>query len=86
MSATVKSTLFVWLLLMLGTMVSTWGFSQPTFAADVSTIAVMLISAIKVSLVMVFFMELRSAPWAWRLPSALWVVAATSLVVGIYLL
>lgn len=85
MSRAVRSTLVVWSLLMLGTAASAWGFSLPVIAPGVSTIAVMVVSAIKVGLVMAFFMELRSAPLAWQLAGALWVVVAASMVVVIYL-
>lgn len=86
MSNSVKTVLAVWLLLMLGTAASTWGFSLPSVQANTSTIAVMVISAIKVGLVMAFFMELRGAPRAWQLAGTTWVAATTVVVMGIYLL
>lgn len=70
---------------MLSTAASAWGFSLPVIAPVVSTIAVMVVSAIKVGLVMAFFMELRSAPLAWQLTGTLWVAVAASMVVTIYL-
>lgn len=86
MSSAVSSVLAVWFVMMLGTAASTWGLSLPAVAAVVSTIAVMAVSAIKVGLVMAFFMELRSAPFAWQLAGTIWVGVATSMVVIIYLL
>jgi len=84
-SATVKSVLAVWLLLMLSTAASTWGLSRPAVAPTVSTLAVMVIAAIKVSLVMAYFMGLRRAPRPWRLAGTIWVVVAAAAVILIYL-
>jgi heme/copper-type cytochrome/quinol oxidase subunit 4 len=84
-SIAVKSVLAVWLVLMLSTAASTWGFSRPAVSPMISTIAVMVIAAIKVGLVMAYFMELRRAPLGWRLAGVAWVAAAASAVVFIYL-
>ena len=86
MNAAVASVTAVWLVLMLSTAASTWWFSQPRFTPIASTVAVMLIAAVKVSLVMSHFMELRSAPRAWQLAGAIWLVVAASAVVVIYLM
>ena len=86
MNAAVASVTAVWLVLMLSTAASTWWFSQPMFTPIASTVAVMLIAAVKVSLVMSHFMELRSAPRAWQLAGAIWLVVAASAVVVIYLM
>jgi hypothetical protein len=86
MNAAAISVLSVWLVLMLSTAASTWWFSQPLFTPVVSTLAVMLIAAVKVGLVMSHFMELRSAPRAWQLAGAIWLLAAASTVVILYLL
>lgn len=86
MSNTAKYSLIVWLLLMLGTAASTWWFSLPTMNATVSTLAVMLISAVKVALVMTFFMELKRAPLPWQLAGLIWLVAVSTVLIAIYLL
>lgn len=85
MTTTVKSAIAVWLLLMLSTIASTWGFSQPMFTPLVSTVAVMLIAAVKVGLVMGWFMELRHAPRAWQLTGVIWLVVTAGVVVFLYL-
>ena len=86
MNAAVLSVLVVWSVLMVSTAASTWWFSRPMFTPVVSTLAVMLIAAVKVALVMSHFMELRGAPRAWQLAGAIWVIVAASTVVGIYLI
>lgn len=85
MSVAVKSAVSVWLVLMLSTAASTWGLSLPAVAPTLSTLGVMLIAAIKVGLVMAWFMELRGAPRPWQLAGAIWLIAAASTVVVFYL-
>ena len=86
MTGTVRSTLVVWAMLMLSTTASTWGFSRAIVSANISTIAVLVIAAVKVGLVMAFFMGLRNAPLAWRLAGTIWVIGAASTIMIIYLL
>lgn len=86
MNHAITSTIVVWVVLMLSTAASTWGLSAPTVSPVVATISVMLIAAIKVGLVLAYFMELRIAPRAWQLVGAIWVFATASMVVTIYLL
>lgn len=86
MNAAALSVLIVWLVLMSSTAASTWWFSQPIFTPLASTIAVMLIATLKVALVMSHFMELRTAPRAWQIAGAVWLIAASSAVVTLYLL
>lgn len=86
MSTAVRFVVAVWLVLMLSTAASTWWFSQPMFSPVVCTVAVMVIAAIKVSLVMSHFMELRGAPRPWQIAGAIWVIAAAGTVMGIYLM
>ncbi|MES2682001.1 MAG: cytochrome C oxidase subunit IV family protein [Pseudomonadota bacterium] len=86
MNTTTLQVLAVWLVLMLSTVLSTWGFSRPLFSPGTATLAVMGIAAIKLILVMEYFMGLHQAPRAWRVAGALWVSAAAGMVVLIYLL
>ena len=86
MNAAVMSVMAVWTILMVSTAASTWWFSQPMFTPVASTLAVMVIAAVKVTLVMSHFMELRGAPCAWQVAGATWVIVAASAVIVIYLL
>lgn len=85
MNRAIASIVTVWVVLMLSTAASTWGFSTPAFSPTVSTVAVMVIAAIKVGLVLAYFMDLRIAPRAWQLVGAVWVITTSSMVVSIYL-
>lgn len=75
----------VWAVLMLATCASTWWLSKDVVTPVVATVAIMLIAGFKVRLVMLYFMELRDAPLPWRLVQEIWVLVATGLIVGIYL-
>lgn len=86
MNGAVLFVMAVWLVLMISTVASTWWFSQPVFTPTVSTVAVMLIAALKVWLVMAYFMELRGAPRPWQIAGAVWVIAALCPVMFFYLL
>ena len=52
---------------------------------EVATVAIVLIAAVKVRLVMRHFMEVRRAPLALRLVCDGWLLAATALIVTVYL-
>lgn len=75
----------VWLLLMLATVVTTWVLSKDAIAARIGTIAIFVIAAYKVRLVLLHFMELRTAPLPLRLVFEAWVLVVTAAVIGIYL-
>jgi heme/copper-type cytochrome/quinol oxidase subunit 4 len=84
-SSAVRTAIVVWVVMMVSTAASTWWFSRDAIAPVVSTVAVMVIAAVKVALVMAYFMELRIAPIAWRLAGTVWVVGAAGTVIGVYL-
>lgn len=75
----------VWIVLMVATIVTTWGLSKDAFAAKFATVSIMLIAAFKVRLVLLHFMELRHAPIPLRLVFEAWVLVATAAILGIYL-
>jgi len=80
-----KPVSLVWLVLMLATCVSTWGLSKVAFSPVVAAVSIFLIAAFKVRLVLLHFMELKSAPLPWRLVFEAWVLISTAAVLGIYL-
>jgi hypothetical protein len=80
-----KPVSIVWAALMLATCASTWLLSKNSVTPEVATVAIMLITAVKVRLVMRHFMEVRRAPLALRLVCDGWLLAATALIVTVYL-
>jgi len=44
----------------------------------------MLVAALKGRAVILYYMELRAAPWAWRLVFELWIWSCTALIVGLW--
>jgi heme/copper-type cytochrome/quinol oxidase subunit 4 len=80
-----KPVSIVWATLMLATCASTWLLSNNAVTPKLATIAIMLIAAVKVRLVIRYFMEVRLAPLALRLISDGWLLAVTALIVTVYL-
>ena len=81
-----KPVSIVWAALMLATCASTWLLSNNAVTPKVATVAMMLIAAVKVRLVIRYFMEVRLAPLALRLICDGWLLAVTALIVTVYLM
>ncbi len=66
----------VWLLLVLATAIS-WGATHEVggVGVQVGTIAALVMAFVKVRFVVLDFMELRTAPWPYRLFFEGWIVA-----------
>lgn len=80
-----KPVSIVWIVLTVLTCTSTWMLSKDAFSPMASTVGIFLIAAFKVRLVMLHFMELRDAPTVPRLLFETWILAATALILGLYL-
>jgi heme/copper-type cytochrome/quinol oxidase subunit 4 len=80
-----KPVTIVWAALMLATCASTWLLSKNLVTPEVATVAIVLIAAVKVRLVIGYFMEVRHAPLALRFTCDGWLFAVTSLIVTVYL-
>ncbi|MGC1154835.1 cytochrome C oxidase subunit IV family protein [Mycobacterium sp.] len=80
-----KPVTIVWAALMLATCASTWLLSKNSVTPEVATVAIVLIAAVKVRLVMRYFMEVRRAPLALRIICDGWLLAVTGLIVTVYL-
>ena len=80
-----KPVSIVWAALMLATCASTWLLSKNSITPEVATVAIMLIAAVKVRLVIRYFMEVRLAPLALRLICDTWLLAVTALIMTVYL-
>jgi heme/copper-type cytochrome/quinol oxidase subunit 4 len=74
----------VWLGLMVLTCVTTWGLSKDLFAPAVGVVGIFVIAAVKVSYVMLDFMELRNAPIAVRIAFQAWPVAVATMILGFW--
>jgi heme/copper-type cytochrome/quinol oxidase subunit 4 len=80
-----KPVTVIWAALMLATCASTWWLSKDAVASTVATVAIIVIASIKIRMVLLHFMELKDAPTAWRAVFEAWVVVATAIIVGLYL-
>jgi hypothetical protein len=66
------------------TCVTTWGLSQNLFSPAVAVVGNFLIAAVKVSYVMLDFMELRDAPIPVRVAFQAWPVAVAAMILGFW--
>ena len=74
----------VWLGLMVLTCVTTWGLSKDLFSPAVAVIGIFAIAAVKVSYVMLDFMELRDAPIPVRVAFQAWPVIVAVMILGFW--
>jgi hypothetical protein len=81
-----RTTSIVWIVLMAATVTSTWVLSKHAFDPRVATAGILLIAGWKVRLVIRHFMEIKTAPVAFRLALEAWVAGVAAMLVVMYLL
>jgi hypothetical protein len=74
----------VWLGLMVLTCATTWGLSKDLFVPAVAVAGVFVIAAVKVSYVMLDFMELRYAPIPVRVAFQAWPIVVAAAIAGFW--
>ncbi len=74
----------VWLCLMLATCVTTWGLSKDLFGVAVAVVGIFIIAGVKVSYVMLDFMELRQAPLPVRAAFQAWPVVVVIVILSFW--
>jgi hypothetical protein len=84
MSVLRERVTMVWLGLMVLTCVTTWGLSKDLFIPAVGVVGIFSIAAIKVSYVMLDFMELRYAPIPVRSAFQAWPVIVAATILGFW--
>jgi heme/copper-type cytochrome/quinol oxidase subunit 4 len=84
MSVLRERVTWVWLGLVVLTCVTTWGLSQNLFSPAVAVVGNFLIAAVKVSYVMLDFMELRNAPIPVRAAFQAWPVVVPMMILGFW--
>ncbi|BBX44790.1 hypothetical protein GCM10009641_26180 [Mycobacterium cookii] len=84
MSVLRERVTMVWLGLMALTCATTWGLSKDLFVPTVGVIGIFVIAAVKVSYVMLDFMELRDAPIPVRIAFQAWAVAVPTMILGFW--
>lgn len=84
MSVLRERVTWVWLGLMALTCFTTWGLSKDLFSPAVAVVGIFLIAAVKVSYVMLDFMELRYAPLPVRVPFQAWPVVVAVMILGFW--
>ena len=84
MSVLRERVTMVWLGLVVLTCVTTWGLSKDLFIPAVGVVGIFSIAAIKVSYVMLDFMELRYAPIPVRGAFQAWPVIVAAMILGFW--
>jgi heme/copper-type cytochrome/quinol oxidase subunit 4 len=84
MSVLRERVTWVWLGLMALTCFTTWGLSKDLFSPAVAVVGIFLIAAVKVSYVMLDFMELRYAPLQVRVAFQAWPVVVAVMILGFW--
>ena len=75
---------WVWLGLVVLTCMTTWGLSKNLFSPAVAVVGNFLIAPVKVSYVMLDFMELRDAPIPIRVAFQSWPVVVAAMILGFW--
>jgi heme/copper-type cytochrome/quinol oxidase subunit 4 len=84
MSVLRERVTWVWLGLMALTCITTWGLSKDLFSPAVAVAGIFLIAAVKVSYLMLDFMELRDAPLPVRGAFQAWPVVVPVMILGFW--
>lgn len=71
----------VWLLLLTATGLTTW-LTETEHGVHWATLAILTIASAKIGLIMAQFMELKTAPAAWRWVFTLWLGVVTAIVLS----
>lgn len=66
------------------TCVTTWGLSKDLFVPAVAVVGIFLIAAVKVSYVVLDFMELRNAPIPVRVAFQAWPIVVAVVILGFW--
>jgi hypothetical protein len=81
---TQRQAFYVWLFLVTATLTSGWLAEHHGIAGHWSAAAVMFVAALKGRAVILYFMELKGAPRAWRLAFEMWILLCTGLIVALW--
>jgi heme/copper-type cytochrome/quinol oxidase subunit 4 len=84
MSVLRERVTMVWLGLMMLTCVTTWGLSKDLFTPTVGVVGIFVIAAVKVTYVMLDFMELRAAPIPVRIAFQAWPLIVAAMILGFW--
>ena len=74
----------VWLFLVSATLCSGWLGEHHGFAGRWTVVAVMFVAALKGRAVILYFMELKGAPRAWRVAFEVWIWLCSLLIVALW--
>jgi ABC-type Mn2+/Zn2+ transport system permease subunit len=74
----------VWLALLIATGMTAWIVGMDA-GQNWATSAILAVAAVKIGLVMAWFMELRSAPTVWQIVFGVWLLVVSTLLIGSFI-
>ncbi|WP_186300327.1 cytochrome C oxidase subunit IV family protein [Denitromonas ohlonensis] len=79
-----RNAVLVWAFLVAATLGSGWLAEHQGTVGHWTALFVMLVAYAKGRAVMMYFMEMHEAPFAWRLAFEIWGAVATAAIVGLW--
>lgn len=81
-----RSAVFVWSFLVIATLCTAWLAEHHGAAGHWTAAVVMLVAALKGRAIVLYYMELKDAPLAWRLVFEAWLAIATLVILAFWAL
>ena len=83
---TSRQAIWVWLFLVVASLFTAWVADDGVIFGVWTAIAVLFIALVKARAVILYYMEIRCAPWQLRLTFEVWAWGVTALIGGFWLL
>ena len=81
-----RQALSVWLFLVIASLLTAWAGDGGDLFGRWTVIAILVIALLKARAVILYYMEVRSAPWQLRLAFEAWAVSASVAIGGLWIL
>ena len=81
-----RQALSVWLFLVIASLLTAWAADGGDLFGPWTVIAVLVIALLKARAVILYYMEVRSAPWQLRLAFEAWAVSACVAIGGLWII
>jgi len=81
-----RQAVFVWLFLIVASLLTAWAADGGNVFGRWTVIAILVIALLKARAVILYYMEVRCAPWQLRLAFESWVAVVALIIAGLWLL
>lgn len=86
MHLTSRQAIYTWLFLVLASLITAWLAEDGVLVGVWPVFAVLAIALLKARAVILYYMEIRAAPWQLRFAFEVWAWGVTGLIAGFWLL